>query len=241
MKKLALSAILLSSLVAHSQTKISKPTEGAVTAEVGLTGGLNNANFNLNNNAGLLRFRYFAKDDLAVRVGFSARSNNETNNFYGGAGGTQLGTQEVKFNGFAVNLGVEKHFAGSDRLSTYVGADLIFQTTTAKEEWNNFNGSSYTAGFSRDVKGFNTNGDVSALSYGLRAVAGADYYIAKKLYLGAEFGLGFLSSKNRDTEDRITSTSGGVTTTTVNNQQSSGKSNSIAPAVITGVRIGFQF
>ena len=62
-----------------------KPSKGSITTEVGLIGGLGNSGFNLNTStsfggAPTLKFRYFYKDDIAFRLGFSANrsaSNSE--------------------------------------------------------------------------------------------------------------------------------------------------------------------
>jgi hypothetical protein len=247
MKKLLLALMLLSSAGAIAQnTKTKtvsayKPHTGTVTAEFGLSGGLLNTNVNLNNNAGLLRFRYFLNDGLAVRLGLGVNSKSTTDNYYAGANNSIVGSKERKNSGIIFNLGVEKHLPGTERLSTYVGADLIVSLSAASENWANLNGNTNTAvvGYFREIKGFNTlnAGTNAATGFGLRLVAGGEYYIVKNVYLGAELGFGFVSSKFKDITDKTTI--GGVTT--VNDRNEPGKSFDISPSVITGVRIGFQF
>ena len=75
MKKIILTvATIFAFGVVNAQEKSDyKPSKGTVTTEVGLTGGLNNADFNLN--TGVLKFRYFLKDDLGLRLGFATNSN----------------------------------------------------------------------------------------------------------------------------------------------------------------------
>jgi hypothetical protein len=216
-----------------------KPHAGTVTAEFGLSGGLLNTNVNLNNNAGLLRFRYFVNDDLAVRIGFGVSSKSTTDNYYGGSNNSQAGSRERKNSGITFNLGLEKHLTGTERLSTYVGADLIVALNGASEKWDNSNGTGYVQGLSREIKGFNTvnGGTNAATGFGLRLVAGGEYYIVKNVYLGAELGFGFVSSKFKDITDKTTN--GAITT--ANDRKSPGKDFEISPSVITGVRIGFQF
>jgi len=68
-------------------------------------------------------------------------------------------------------------------------------------------------------------------------VIGADYYIAKRLYLGVEAGFGFEYAKDGKT---TTSTTIAGNTTTVTTK-SAGNSFEISPSIITGVRVGFAF
>ncbi|MNK18503.1 hypothetical protein D3C87_367100 [compost metagenome] len=235
MKKLLLSfGVAILGLAAQAQD--FKPAKGDVTTEFGLTGGINNTNFNLNDGAGLLRFRYFQKNDLAFRLGFNVSSTNKTNNAYGtGTNEGKKGTEEVKNTEILINLGVEKHFSGTDRLSPYIGADILFGTGSSKNVLENatYAGTTlvYADNTSMDVKNPGTT------SIGLRGVIGADYYIAKRLFLGVEAGLGFAYEKAGKGE--ITTTAAGVTTTV--KTKSAGSNFDINPSVITGVRIGFAF
>jgi hypothetical protein len=215
-----------------------KPVKGTITTEVGLQGGLNNANYNLNtgNNvsndstyvakAPILRFRYFLKDDLGLRLGFSARNGKKESSEVAGAG---LVSRTLKNSGFDINLGVEKHFKGSNRLSTYAGGDFLLGSIGASDETNFANGNSTI------IEG--KNGDINAGNYiGLRLFTGADYYIAKKLYLGVELGLVITSSK---TKEQITKAKvGNVVTETKTNE---GKTSSISPEIVGGIRLGYQF
>jgi hypothetical protein len=264
MRKILVSLSLLTAFAANAQyvsttsstaktpnksVKSYKPQTGTVTAEFGLAGGLQETSVTLNNNAGLLRFRYFTSDDLAFRIGVSVINKSKTDNVYAGptgpnAGGT--GSQVLKNSGITFNLGAEKHFTGSDRLSTYVGADLLLSSTSAKlTRENTINGTSFSQGSRTDQKGSNSLGNAST-GFGLRLVTGAEYYIVKNVYIGAELGFGFLASKFKDVKGSVTTATpaagGGVTTVVTNiDIKSPGKAFEIAPSVITGVRIGFQF
>lgn len=237
MKKLLLS-LSIAFLGLAAQAQDFKPVKGDITTEFGLSGGINNTNFNLNDGAGLLRFRYFQKDNLAYRLGFNVGSQNETNNAYGIVGTpneNKEGSATRKTTEFLINLGVEKHFTGTERLSPYVGGDILFGTGTTKTSFENASGSAtapvYNEGVSSEVKG------PGYTSIGLRGVVGADYYIAKRLYLGVEAGFGFEYAKEGESTSTITSAG---TTTTVTNK-SAGNSFEINPSIITGVRVGFAF
>lgn len=203
-------------------TSAYKPVKGTIATEVALIGGLNNADFNLN--SGALKFRYFLKDDMALRLGLGLNSNKteDVNN----ANPANIETEIRKNSNTLLNLGIEKHFAGSERLSTYAGADLLI----------GFNGASYEYtenGYSYEEDATDLNGNNASTSFGVRVLTGADYYITKKVFLGVEAGLNFMSEKAKD--NTITETGNPTVTTT------GGKSGGFTTSVVGGVRIGFQF
>ncbi len=207
-----------------------KPKACNVTAEFGLAGGIINSDFKLNEgNSGLLRGRYFLSNNLALRLGFNLTSNGTKENVYSGTGA--LGYVRENNTLFLVNLGIEHHFKGTHRLSPYVGGDILIGVNSFNRTLENTNGTTFVNNFNQEVKGPNS------LSFGIRGVFGADYYISKNLYLGAEAGLGFTSTTAGETT--ITTTIGGATTT--NNFKSTGTSFNFSPTVVTGVRIGFVF
>ena len=209
-------------------TSAYKPVTGTITTEVNLNGGLNNANFNLN--TGALKFRYFLKDDMALRLGLGI--NSDKNETVDNSDPTNVATLINKNSNNLINLGIEKHFAGSERLSTYAGADLLigFKGASAEVTAN---------GYSLNVDGANIDpatGDYegnASTDLGFRLFTGADYYITKKVFLGVEAGLNFLTSSQKDIE--ITETG------SPNENIAGGKSGGFSTNVIGGVRIGFQF
>ncbi|WP_300598755.1 hypothetical protein [Niabella sp.] len=230
MKKILLSIFSLAVVAGVNAQSEIKPNQGDVTTEFGLSGGVLNSNFELNEQGNLLRFRYFAKETLAFRLGFGLSSVRNTKNLYDPSDDAHKGTFKTSQTDFLVNLGVEKHFEGTDRLSPYVGGDLLLSVANKKTEFNDatIGGTAYAKDNSGSVKG------PGSVGFGVRAVAGADYYIAKRVFLGAEAGFGFLSTKK------------GKTTTNINDaptvtQKSAGSGFELAPNVITGVRIGFVF
>lgn len=216
-----------------AQAQDFKPVAGDVTTEFGLTGGINNTDFKLTDGAaGLLRFRYFNTEKVAYRLGFNVSSTNDKKNAYG-VDANQKGTFTQKATNVLINLGIEKHFTGTDRLSPYVGGDILFGTGSGTETAENTTNKGAT--YTKDV--FNETKGPGYVSFGLRGVVGADYYIAKRMYLGVEAGLGLVYEKEGKT--KTTTTAAGVTTTT--EHKSAGSSFNIKPSVITGVRVGFAF
>lgn len=237
MKKvlLTVAAVMTFGLMSAQEetTSAYKPVKGTIATEVGLIGGLNNADFDLNSNTtSAVKFRYFFKDDMALRLGLGINSHKDE--MIDNSDIANLKTLINKNSSNLINIGIEKHFAGAERLSTYAGADLLI----------GFNGASaeYTEnGYSFEVDGANLNSTTLAVDgsnrastdFGFRLFTGADYYITKKVFLGVEAGLNFLSKSEKDVE--ITETA------TPNVTVAGGKSGGFETKVIGGVRIGFQF
>jgi hypothetical protein len=87
-----------------------------------------------------------------------------------------------------IRPGIEKHFEGTDRLSPYYGGELNLGYTRTVESTME-----QDAGSTKVVKTRKINNKPEASwSFGINALAGFDYYIAKHLYLGAELGLGIV-------------------------------------------------
>ena len=223
MKKLftiaAISIFAVSSYAQEEKVGGYKPCEGTVATEVSLSGGLNTTDFQLNTSG--VKFRYFLKEDLALRLGLNV--GNTKNELVTGVDPNLL-TTTVKASDFAVTLGVEKHFVGSDRLSTYAGADLVIGSASTNTDAINQNGN-----YSKTSGGAGTK-------FGVRLLTGADYYIAKKVFLGVEAGISFLSGKDKDGVLETKTGNVVVTTTTTG-----AKRFNIATAVFGGVRLGYQF
>ena len=230
--------------VSSSTTATSdfKPTKGTITAEVGIVGGLFNTTPTLNE--GAAKFRYFFKDDIAFRLGLAfGSSSTETPNAGLGTAASPLFTATSKYNSKTFNLGVEKHFSGAERLSTYVGFDLLI----------GFNGASYsdstetgaTAGSSSNsttgaanASGFGAGAFRAGSSFGARLTTGADYYFSKKLYLGVEVGLSYV----RRTLDAVTTnnTTGGTASPEVR-VSNEGKGSNTVTNIVGGLKLGYQF
>src|SRR5688572_9591439 len=119
MKKITLS-LLLSCIIlsiAYSQDTL-KVTPGSFTTELNinpLKGELS-----LNNALNQIKVRYFAKENIALRLALNLNSKKITvdnRTIYG----TNPFSQEVvqKYSEIGTSLGIEKHFAGTRRLSPY--------------------------------------------------------------------------------------------------------------------------
>ena len=208
-----------------------KPSQGKVTTEFGLTGGILNSDFNLNDGAGtLLKFRYFLDDQLALRLGANIGINNQTENFYTTLNSTE-GYLKTVNSAVLINLGIEKHFDGTRRLSPFVGADILFGMSAQSRKTENSDGNRYVNNLMITETG------PGSFGMGIRGVVGADYYIVKHVFIGVEAGLGLMYAKAGETK----------TTTTLNNtttqftRKSEGSNFNLGANMITGVRIGFVF
>lgn len=174
--------------------------------------------------------RYFLADDLAARVSLSL-NNSSTKDYYyenpNNAGGE--GTEINKISMTTIALGAEKHFAGTDKLSPYIGADLVYGMGNTSAKWDKFDGIGYNADVTATVKN-------PTSMFGLNLVAGTDFYFAENFYVGLELGLGFMSTSEKAGETVFTNAGTSVTTLT-----EPAKSSSFGNNFIGNARLGWRF
>ncbi len=150
-----------------------KPVAGDKTIEVGLDldGGF----------GGQLRLRKFSTSQLAYRYGANISFDN-----------TKV-SEDASFTRFNLHIapGMEKHFAGTRRLSPYIGFAVPIGVGTSHYESDIVK-----------VKGAITpdGGSQKYLSAGLTGLAGVDLYIIKNFYVGFEVGLGAYYTNYGDAE-----------------------------------------
>jgi hypothetical protein len=139
--------------------------------------------------------------------------------------------------------GIEKHFKGTDRLSPYIGAELdIAKKFGTKKEDSQYNGKNND---SPKVYTKKTSGEDGFLRLGVNAVAGFDYFIAKKLFLGAELGFGISYNKKstikiKDPKAETIATDGNVTYHAPLDQKQ-GSTFNLGPNVNAQIRLGYMF
>ena len=229
MNKKVLMTVVLAG--ATSLVMAQKPTEGnpsSLEVQLNLTGA-NNTMI-----APSLKYRYFLSNNLAIRFGLAYNSSKETNNFAENGDGTgALGTQEVSSSSFGVAPGVEYHFAGTDRLSPYLGLAISIGSGKSKESWDNYadfgDGGGYADGVSAEVEN-------PFSSFGIELLAGADYYVAENFFLGAEFG--WATNTVTQKEGSVSVSIDGDTSSSTSPEQ---KSSSAGFGSVGGVRIGWRF
>ena len=174
-----------------------------------------------------VKFRYFLSNTSAFRlnVNVNAKSNTDiTQQEDAEPEELELKDKTSEF-GFKIAPGYEMHFSGTNKLSPYIGGEVVldFQRKSDNTEEQ----------VVKDVKYVKTSN--GSFTFGLNGVAGFDYYFAKSLYIGAElnYGLNMTSvfatktTSDKDNFDEIEKKNGG--------------SYSFAPAAMGKFKLGFIF
>ena len=234
MKKLFLTGAL--ALFAAVNAQEYKAGAGDVTVDFGLSGGLGNTAVSLPA-AGLdagavFKARYFNSEQWAYRGILNVNSTSTTDK--SASVPNVSDNKQTKSNlGLELGLGLERHFTGTDRLDTYVGGDILvgFNSQKVTTEVNSLTNTDKSK---NEVKGPN------AFNFGVRGVFGADYYFAKRVYLGVEGGLAVKFGSRGETKTSSSATVGGVTTNTESSTKG-GSSFGITPSVVAGIRLGYAF
>lgn len=172
-KVLLVLSLVAAAFTAQAQDESLKADAGNITLELGFA-PFSYAPISMGDNT--IRGRYFLSQSLAARAGFHfdhrvERPNKETTN---------------SSSTFGFRPGIEKHFAGTGRLSPYVGAELELSSRSSKQ---------IVETPTRRVETINDNGYTR---FGLGLLAGADYYFTRHAYLGVEFSYGLGYHKNKD-------------------------------------------
>lgn len=234
MIKFLFSALLLIPVIAQAQDTIQfverqplefKAEANEMTLEVQFEPFGNNP-ISLNG----IRARWFSSPRQAFRLNVFAGLDSDTEITQQELPSASLKELKNKSSILSFNIrpGFERHFNGTDRLSPYCGMefDLAYQHSTVKSEFQSGNDVNYT-------KLVNENGFFRA---GLNFIAGFDFYIAKKLYMGTEFGYGasytkLLSVKVKSDRDGFTEP----------DPEKRGGSFDIGPNVNAQIRLGYAF
>ncbi len=202
-----------------------KPEKGDLFTEA----RFNVASFADNFELPSLRVRYALAPDMLVRGDLSLRGGNTEDNFAENSDGTgATGTTVMKAFGFGIGVGIEKHMAGNNRFSPYMGAGLGFSSSSLKDEYTNSDGLTYLADYSE-------NSDVASTAFGVGLFCGADYWVSGSFYLGMEvsFGVSMVNSGDMTTE----MSTGGTTVKTV---ELGGSSMSFGEGIVPSFRIGYN-
>ena len=238
MKKIifSLAAVVLSGtmFVANAQeTKSLKPVAGDFATELRFT-PFDATAFSLN---GInVRGRYFLSDNMAVRLdlGF-AYSGSKTVNPSATAGSPDE-ISKTSVTNFNIFPGLELHFANWNRVSLYGGAALGINMRGASasiENVGNTNGDEAKIKGATSAAGANRN----SFGFGINVFTGIDVYVYRNLYVGAEMGLSFATSKLGKYE---TTMSSGSTSTTVKFESTTSTTN-VNFYAIPSFRLGWKF
>lgn len=248
MKKMLLTVALamatLYTSAQESENSDFKPTKGSFATELNFNPFRGNLSFS--NVLNQIKGRYFLSPQLALRLGLNVNTLDSAQN-YGNPYGTQasFSSDDRKSTSFGLNIGVEKHFKGTKRLSPYIGADLFWGTKSAKQEMSN-NASTTTikngwleVAYYQSGTGYYTTSRIVEAAYtrfGLTVVAGFDFYMAKNFFLGYEFNLGYSKTDYKSPEVTITGQN-----TSIPNYYSNNSTGKFGTSLVNGIRIGYIF
>jgi outer membrane protein W len=232
MKKLAL---LVGAIVLTSSAIAQRPTD---SNPFSLEGGLSINSLTNTFSAPALRLRYFAAENIAVRLGIQYNSAKTTNLYYGS---TALGVPTADSTGTYVNrkamtwisIGGSYHFSQLEKLSPYVSLDLMIGTGTGiagNDTRTDCVGTSYSDGVSSEST-------TKSSGLGIGIGAGFDYYFAENVFIGAELGMTYMSTNDKG--GTYSTTSGGITTS--GDVLTVGKSSSFGNSANAAIRLGWRF
>ena len=181
--------LLISAVFAFSTTALAAQTEPQIKPQAGnwsteatfyAQTGSNALRFGLND----IKIRRFSSDRMVQRFRLLATQNNETTVIVGSMGNME---RSIKEGSFFIAPGFEKHLVATRRLSPYWGTELVLGKSFYEYNLtNSTNGQTFTQGGT-----FNTTTKKS-VSMGANMIFGADFYLGKQLFIGAEVGYGFL-------------------------------------------------
>lgn len=221
MKKLLLVAAAAAFMTSATQAQdVLKQTGGENNLEVLFT-PLGGSPIGING----IKYRRFLDPTIAIRANVFIGHSVATDIMLGTDGNGDAKELESISSDFQFSIapGVEKHFAGTDRLSPYIGAEALIGFNAIGEKM--------------DVDGTSDTETIKdkTLDFGLNALAGVDFYFADNIYLGAEIGFGFIFSTDLDT--KFSSTADGVSDVETPN----GSSFDVGPNAVAAIRAGFLF
>jgi opacity protein-like surface antigen len=202
MKKILLSILLPATLslsaqnAADSGSASLKPQQGNVGITLHLTGLINNLRLDAPADpAGnlLLQGRYYVRNAHVVTLGIGMHTRKLKMSTVDSVGSGQAKYDSTfKQNNFYLSPGYEYHFLENKRLDPYIGGALHFGFLGKKtaSSINEFVDTTGTATVTTDYK------YAGGFQFGLTAVAGFNFFIAKNFALGAEYRFGFLNLRD---------------------------------------------
>ena len=206
-----------------------------------------NGNLSFNNATGQIKLRRFKPNGTARRFAATLnfnRNNSDSENVYG----SNPYARELNQNSFfvGINLGKEKHFAGTRRLSPYVGWEFgagyksSSQKTKTDTKTTDITGAWTSQVSSSQYSSTQTYTERGFWSLGTNLVTGFDFYMAEKLYFGYEImlGLDYINYSDIDITEKYSSSS---TTSGQSSPDINESSWKFGPKLMNGIRIGFVF
>ncbi len=196
----------------------------------------------LNNALNQIKLRYFTSDNFAIRLAFNIdvkKKETTVTNPYGT--NPFISNENKKYTGFGVNVGVEKHFTGTKRLSPYIGFEFSFGTKFSNYTLDDGTVKTKIDGAWRSTTLVNNNfvygyEEKGYVKYGFNLLGGFDFYVAKNFFVGYEAALQY--SNLEYTRIDITTTG---STFPPDSPDSKETEVSVSPMLLNGIRIGYVF
>ncbi len=239
MKKVLFTAALFSActfVMAQDTPSEFKPAAGAKNLELNFV-PLNGKPISIS----YIRFRKFLTPTTALRlgVGLSIATTSVDSVFASNVtpGTTIASKAKTSKFGWNIRPGYEKHFAGTNRLSPYVGAELDLAGQSSKEV-------TPTGVDATDVVGITTTKNKSKGGFfrvGAGVLAGFDCYITKHLYLGTEFGFGLQFVKYSKLKTEGSGSNTPVAPAKQPDDVDQGSEFNLGPNFNSAIRLGFIF
>jgi hypothetical protein len=247
-KPILIMAGILATLGSFAQTTKVDSAKGLMPNAKSFTTELNvnlfNGQVSFNNSLNQIKLRYFTTPSVALRLGFNVSridSVNNVNNPYGV--NSYFSNDEKKSSTVGVNLGIEKHFTGTKRLSPYIGADLSITDKSSSENISNNQTTTTVTNAWYYTTYVNNNTTITSTQqnaytrYGLNLFTGFDFYIAQHFFFGYEFDY----SISKTNWKNVTVTTTPSTTNTSSNGSAKNSSMTFGPSLINGIRLGYSF
>lgn len=175
--------------------------------------------------------RYMVSDNDGIRLTLGLGYENEKGEAK--YNDTKFDIAKKAETSFSIKAGYERHFSANDRIDLYAGAQVGFATTSAKiESLDFYMGQSELVPFVGYEKG-----GKNTLSIG--AFTGINFYVYKKLFVGAEIGFNYAHTSNKDSEVfKANDNNNGTTTETV---EVPGSENKLGFKVEPALTLGWTF
>lgn len=182
-KSITLFLLAATFFTTQSKAQTNKPDTEKHSLEVNLNFQVGSAPITLD--APSIKYRYFLNPYLAARTEVAASLFQNSSRIYNTTM-DDFGTMNQSSWNINWGIGAEHHFKGTDKLSPYLGMVAEIQTGGSSQEGTNtLNGFSYSQGdlFTNYISG--------SFGWGVGAVFGADYYVLKNIFVGAEVTFGY--------------------------------------------------
>jgi hypothetical protein len=170
------------------KTKYDKGDFGFVLNMTGLINNINLAPVKDGAGNDQILFKYFLEEDIALRAGLGLRSWNNKWSTVDSVAATQVHWDSTykKFD-FYFAPGIEKHFKTVKKLDTYIGTSLEIGKL-GRAKMHSLKTTTDTLGSATKEITADITGNYSAY---LNFIAGFNYFISKKLTIGAEYMFGY--------------------------------------------------